>query len=287
MDGVQDATHADLGIEPGGGALGVGHLEEVENQRKNLVQTGVEGEQAGRHLVAGLGRRVGVGDGEVVPQQRQDGQQRNGPAMGDARGPPHRDAPSDGRADELLAEPALAHPGFADHAHHLKAAFDRLCEGVLQRSQLPFPTHQPRGTQRARRPGGHRRRKRSAQHVHAQRLPGSFHRLRAEVLEAEPAVDQPGRVLGQIRPTRLRHRLHALGQPHGVTQRRRVQRDVVTDAAHDHLTGIEPNTNLEVDVLITAQLFRVGGDRPGDVPGGMARSSGVVLLGERERRTEP
>ena len=81
-------------VDPGGGALGIGHLEEVEKQWKNLVQPGVEGEQASRHLVAGLGRRVGVGDGEVVPQQRQDGQQRNGPAMGDARGPPHRDAPS-------------------------------------------------------------------------------------------------------------------------------------------------------------------------------------------------
>ena len=93
--------------------------------------------------------------------------------------------------------------------------------------------------------------------------------------------DQPGRVLGQIGPTRLRHGLHPLGQTHGVTQRRRVQHDVVTDAAHDHLTRIDPNTNLEVDILITAQLFRVRGDRPGDVPGGMARPSGVVLLSER------
>ena len=137
----------------GSGAVGIGHLEEVEDQRENLVQSGVKGEQASRHLVASLLSGVGVGDGEVVPQQRQDGQQRNPPAVGDARRPPHRDAPSGRRADELLAEPALAHPGFADHTHHLKAALDRPGESVLQGNQLPLPTHQPRGPQRGRRPG--------------------------------------------------------------------------------------------------------------------------------------
>jgi hypothetical protein len=78
-------------------------------------------------------------------------------------------------------------------------------------------------------------------------VPDALHRLRAEVLEAEPAFDQPGRVLGQIHAARLRHRLHPLGHPHGVTQRGRVKRDPVTDAAHDHLTGIEANTNPEIN----------------------------------------
>jgi hypothetical protein len=138
---LEDPPHAHLGRQLGGGLGRVGHLEEVEEERKVVAKARVEVEHPPGHLLPGLGRLV-VGDTEIIPQQGEDGQQGHLAAMGDSAGPAHRDTAGGGRAGELLAQPALADSGLAHDTHHLGVALRGHGQGVFQHGQLPVSRDQ-------------------------------------------------------------------------------------------------------------------------------------------------
>jgi hypothetical protein len=110
---------------------------------------------------------------------------------------------------------------------------------------------------------------------------GALHRHGPQVSKAEPALHQTCGVLGEVDPARLGQRLHALGQADRVAQRSRIEADILTHPARYHLTRGKPETNVEVDALRTPQTLSVGGHRCGQLPGGVARAAGMILLGHR------
>ena len=118
------------------------------------------------------------------------------------------------------------------------------------------------------------------EHEHPQRHPGSLHRHRPEVAEAEPALHQAGGVLGEVGRPGHREGLHALGQADRVPKRGGIDAQILAHPANDRLPGVEPDTHVEVHTLRLAQPVGVGADGPGHVPGRMAGTTGVILLGE-------
>ena len=81
LDHAEELALARLGVHARRGALGIGHAEEVEDQRQVLGEALVEEQQpAGDPLAR---RLVGVllGDAEVGAEELEHGQQRNGLAV--------------------------------------------------------------------------------------------------------------------------------------------------------------------------------------------------------------
>ena len=87
-------------------------------------------------------------------------------------------------------------------------------------------------------------------------------------------------MLREINGARLGELLHALREAHGVADRSVGGVEVVADGADDHLAGTEPDPHGEVDAP-AAQLRCVGGELVLQMQRRVARTPGVVLMGDR------
>src|SRR5207237_5175809 len=127
----QEPRHPDFGRYLPGWMLWIGHLEEVEEERRCLAGGQVETSVALGDLLPGGRRRVGLGDPEVISEELQDRRQWHTLAVGHPARPADRDRPFDGAPGEFLAQAALANAGLANNSDHLPASsgFDARQEG--------------------------------------------------------------------------------------------------------------------------------------------------------------
>ena len=169
-------------------------------------------------------------------------------AVGDAGRPPHRDAPGADTLGELVAQPALPHPGLTDDTDDLGVALHRPWPRRLREQRVPGPAR-PAGD--SRRPSGAAGAdKRWPEHVDAQRSPRPLHRpwCRGPRAGTSPPTSRAVCSVRYALPGSAM-RLHPLRQPHGVPQRGRIQRHVVADPADHHLPGVQPQPHVQLDTL--------------------------------------
>ena len=140
---------ARLGIHAIRGSLGIGHGEELEQQRQVVFERLVEAEKASGDPLAC--RRVGVplADLEVRAQELQHRHERDRLGVCLARDVVDRRALGSPALRELMADPALAHAGLPDDPDHLSLARQRMLQSPLQRAELFLAADEAREATRA------------------------------------------------------------------------------------------------------------------------------------------
>jgi hypothetical protein len=188
-----------------------------------------------------------------------------------------------------VAQPALPHPRFTNDAHDGAPAVECRDERCLERRQLIPAANEAREPTRAR---DIQPRPQSARTLEPEYTRGLAHALeleRAQVSQGEKAADKPRRVLGQVGVPGLGNRLHPLRQTHRVTDRRVVERQIVSDRPHHHLARVQPHPHREAETPLTTQLGGIRGELVTEMQRGVARAPRVVLVGDRgaEERHDP
>ena len=183
---------------------------------------------------------------------------------------------------ELVAEPALADPGFGDQADRRRPrpAWRRssAARSAAISSARPTKREKPRSRERSSReracadPG---------QLEDADRPARPLDLELAEVLEVEEAGGELGGVLGHVGLAGLGQRLHPLRQADRVADRRVVAVAALADRPGDDLAGVDPDPGREVEPRPAAQLGRVVGDVVEHLQGGVTGAPRVVLVGDR------
>src|SRR5262249_10143425 len=134
----------------------------------------------------------------------------NRPAVGHAVTLVDADPARAAALDELVAEPALSHPGLGHDADRLRLPVGRAGKRPLEHGQLVVAADEARETTRPRGLQPAAQRARAPELVDAQRLENALHVERPEVAEANVARDEGGRVRREIRPAGVRELLHSL-----------------------------------------------------------------------------
>ena len=284
LDRTEQAALARLRAHRRRRALRPGHAEEIEDQRQRVGERGVEHQQAPRHLLARRVLVVGVGDAELRPHQLQGGGERNRARVRERVGVVHRDAFGTQPLEELQAQAALADARLGREPDHLSVARRGTGPGAIELGHLLAASHQAREPARhghfhARAHGAD-----AAQRVHLQRRGDTFDVELAQIGEVEVALDEGGGGRGQVRAARLSERLHALGEPHRVADRRIGDRALVAQRAHDHLARVQPHAHAEAQAARFAQLRRVAVELVAQMKHRVAGARSVVLV--RDRRPE-
>ncbi len=272
---------ARLGAQLGEGVVGVGHAEEVEEQRQVVGEGGVEQQRPAGDLLAHDPLRVAVGDAEVGAQHLQHRHEGDLAAVRLGLAFEDLDPLGPGAFGELVAEPALADPRFGDDAdrgalaglgavqrprqhRHLLVAADEAGEAALAREVEPRASRaDARQLEDAHRP--------------ARALDLEL----AQVGELEEAARQLRRRFGQVGLARLGQRLHPLRQADRVADRGVVTAALAADRPGDDLAGVDPDPHREVEPVLAAQLRRVLGDVVEHPQRREAGAPGVVLVGDR------
>jgi hypothetical protein len=281
---AEELALACLGVEPRAGTLGIGHAEELEDERQRGAELLVEQHERAGDLPARALVAVLLGHAEVGAQQLEHREERDELSVRHAvrlvDGEPARPT----ALHELPAEPALPDPGLAHHAHHLPVAGDRARERGLERRRLVLASHEAR---EAARPGhleAGAERAHAGQLVDPQRGGHALHRHRAQLLQPEEAGDERRRVLGQVDLPDLGDLLHPRGEPDGVAEGGVVHAEIVADPAHHHLARVEPHADGEVEPALQAEPARVAAQLLGEMQRRVAGAPGVVLV--RDGRAE-
>ena len=144
VQGGEELAQAGLGVDLGGGSVGVADAEEVPQQGQGLLQDRVEGPDRLRHLGPGGGRVVAVGDAEQGPQEIEHRQERSGLGVGQGVGGEHLDSAGPAPFGELVGEAALAHARAGHDPHQLTFSLARPGEGRFERRHLLLPAHERR-----------------------------------------------------------------------------------------------------------------------------------------------
>src|SRR6185295_431430 len=176
--------------------------EELEHDREGVVQLGIDHEQPpgdllARHVVAVLLR-----DAEGVAHELHPGEQRNRLPVCHRVSLDERDAPRPTALRELVAEPALADAGLADHADDLALAGEGAFEARLEGRHLRRATDEAReaagpGDVEPRAEGA-----RALELVEAYRLGHALHSRGPEIAHAEEPRDELRRALREQRLAR-------------------------------------------------------------------------------------
>ena len=282
-DADQLALHR-LGRQARRGSRGVGDAEEVEHHREGVVQAGRGQQQPARDLLAGRVVAVLLRDAERVPHELHPRQEGDVLPVRDRVGLDDADAAGAASFGELVAEPALAHPGLGHDGDRLPAAPERALEGRLERGHLDRASDEAREAARAGDVEAGPQPARTLQLVEPQRLARALHARRPEVAQGEEPRDQLRGALGQEGPAGLGQLLHPLREPHRVALRRVVHAEVVADLADHHLARVEAHADGEADAARGPQLVRVASDLVTEMERRPARALGVVLV--RDRRPE-
>ena len=106
----------------------------------------------------------------------------------------------------------------------------------------------------------------------------------AQVAQLELAFDQRGGGRADRRRPHRRQRLDPLAQRGRVADRHEVHVHVVADRADDHLAGVQPAADSELDAVAARQLRGQLGHLALELEDRQARAPGVVLV--RQRRAE-
>ena len=104
--------------------------------------------------------------------------------------------------------------------------------------------------------------------------------------DLDVALGQLQRVAGDQRRAGLRHLLHPGGEMGRLADRGVVHVEIAADRSHHHLTGIEPDPNLDIDALAPPELVGVVTTRLLHPQRGVAAGR-RGLRGPLARRTAP
>ena len=267
--------------------LGVGDAEEVEEQRQVLGEAGVEQQRAAGDLLARQLLGVAVADPEEGAQHLQDRHERDRLAVRLGLRLEDLDPLAAAALGELVAEPALADPGFGDdrrprrprrrsarssaslERRHLRGAADEAGEAALAGEVEP----RARGAD-------------AGQLEDPDRPARALDLELAEVLEVEEAAGERRGVLGHVGLAGLGQRLHPLRQPDRVADRG-VVAVAAADRPGDDLAGVDPDPGREVEPVVAAQLGRVLGDVVEHLQGRVAGAPARGPRGRSGRRRRP
>jgi hypothetical protein len=259
----QLAQHAEelallqIGVDVRHRMVGVGHAEELEQNRQHLAIAVVQREHMTGELLACAAVRVLLSDAVVMAKDLQDRQQGDIPAV--RRAAPLDDAHADGAAvlGELIAQSAFAGPRFGDDTDHLSVAGTGARQRRLQDIHLGGAADEARQTAglcdleaRAQCAG-------ALELEYADRFRNTLDLGAAEILELEISVDEPRRVFGETNVPGAGKSLHALRQTDDVSLRRVVHPQVVADLSDDHFAGIHAHADRQVDAVRAAEFVGV------------------------------
>ena len=112
---------------------------------------------------------------------------------------------------------------------------------------------------------------------------------RAQVLQLEVPLHQPGGRRAQVDRVGRGQLLHARGEPDRVSLGGVVHAQVVADLAHHDLAGVDPDAHREGEPVLALHLPRVAPELVAQMQRRVARPLGVVLVGDRrtEERHDP
>ena len=292
-------------LERGEGALAP--LRWIELQERTVVRQGVQEPQQRRtrvlerrverhHLASHFGpdgaQVVVLLDMGVPLEQVNDREIRRGLAVR------HRGALQDqpprrvvGRAapcadtvapvDELIEQARLPHPGLADHGHHLAVTRRGTRQCLPEGRQLLLPPH------KAGEAAPHRRLQAPPERADPHQLSDldGFHqtldRNGAQGVHLDQALHQAqGR--GRQQDTARRGELfHARRQVHRLPDGRVVHVQVVIDAPHHHLAGVEPHPKVHGQAMRAPHLVTVAAQRGLHGQRRIAGPDGVVFMRDR------
>ena len=283
-DPSEEPALARAWIGLGRGPGRVRYSEEVPEERQVGLERAVEQEQPARDLLARGLSAVPLVDAEVRAQELVNGQQRNRLAVRGAVGLVDGDLAAAAALRELVAEPALAHAGLADHTHHAPLPFQHVLQRRVERRELVRAADQAREAACPRHvhPRPHRAHPDELEDL--DRVPRPLHWGTPQRRKLEVALDQMRRALGHADAARLGQRLHALRQAHRVTLRGVVHAQVVADLADHDLARVQPDSHAEVEPAFDAQLVRVVSHLVPQPECRVARPLGMVFV--RDRRAE-
>ena len=127
----QELALARLRVHPRRGTLGVGHREEVEDQRQLVVEALVQERELAGDPLARRALGVPLTDLEVGAQELEHRQERDGLGVGLACDVIEGCAICPNSLGELVAETTLADARLADDPDHLPLTGERLLQGAL------------------------------------------------------------------------------------------------------------------------------------------------------------
>jgi hypothetical protein len=183
--------------------------------------------------------------------------------------------------DELIQQAGLPHAGLPHRGHELTVPSAGACQRLRQHRDLRLPSDKAR--QAARHPCLQAttdcRGADQLEDLH--RLGQSLHRSWAKRVDLHQALDQPQGRGRQQDTTRRGQLFHARRQVHRLSDRRVVHVQVIVDAAHHHLAGIEPHPKVHGQAMRAPHLVTVAVQRGLDVERRIAGPHGVVLVGQR------
>ncbi len=145
----EELAQARLRIHPRRRALGIGHSQEVEDERQVLPEGVVEEQEPAGDLLARRLLGVALGDPEHPPNELEDGQEGDPPGVRDAVALEDRDPLGAAPLDELVAQPALADPRLAHDPYDGASALERRAERRLERRELIAAADEAREPSRA------------------------------------------------------------------------------------------------------------------------------------------
>ena len=181
--------------------------------------------------------------------------------------------------DKLVHQTRLAHPGLAEQGHELALPLPGLRQGLRQRRQLLI------APDKARQPTRHGSLEATThgcgpdQFEDLHGLRQTLDRHRPQGGDPHRPLDQPQGGCGQANRPRRRQLLHARRQIRGQAHPRVVHVQVVADGAHQHVPGVETDTQQHLQPLGAAHLLSVAPQRGLHRQGGIAGAQGVVLVG--------
>jgi hypothetical protein len=225
-----------------------------------------------------------LGDPEVTAEELDHRQQGYGFAVGYSVRLVDGNPACTAALGELVAEPALPGPGLGDHPHHLRVSRCRPLERRLEGGHLATAADESREAARVRRFQARPHPPHTLEIEDAQRLAQPLEPGLPKVSEREVAGNEACRILCEEHFPRLGDLLHPCREPYGMSLRRVIHAQVVSDPADDHLARIEAHADREVQTMLEPHLVRVAPKLPLEVQRRIAGTLCVVFV--RDRRAE-
>src|SRR5262245_57405312 len=190
----------------------------------------------GPRVVAGL-------DPEVALAELDDRQKGAGLAVRHRARFEHETILGPMRMDELADQSRFPDSWLADDGDHLSLSRPRLVEALTEVVELPAPPDETGETACRRRLTARVRRRCSDQLEDVYGVGQSLHRDRPNRNNLDETLGEPEGIPGESRGARGRELLHPRGEVGGLAHRSVVHAEIAADRAHDHLAGVEADTN--------------------------------------------
>ena len=240
-----------------------------------------EGPEAPLHLVANGFVPIALDDSEAAPEELDDGQERNGLAVGDAAALEVENVVAEATA-ELEEDSRLPDASFTHDSDDLAATLADPFQRLTEVRQLSLAAHE---------------RRQLGREIHATSpLPEARHLVsddeRLLALDRKgrqgPEGERPGREstrrLADQDDAGLARLLEARRKVDGVALSRVVHPEVVADLAHDDRAAVEADAHAELDALLSCQGGAVPRHGRLDGQGGVDRPFRVILVGDRRTK---